>query len=135
FPLSGLAGDLLRIKMAAEGIEDHSVRHSIKRVALLHQRIDDQLAVRVRKKLFDFRLARGVLRGRLVPGHGNPLANSEIRKAGAHCRVTDDNAVKDRWEPLREDHPLASAGRAPHEIRVSSRPAVVARDDVFGYAR
>src|SRR6185437_912332 len=98
-------------------------------------RSDDKLAIRIRKKLFDLRLARGVLGSRLVPGHGNPLADSEIRKTGAHRGVAGDNAIEDGWEALREDHPFASAGRAPDEVRVSSRPSVVARDDALGHAR
>ena len=64
FALSELRGDLLRIEMAAEGIEDHSVRRPIERVALLHQCIDHKLAILVRKNLFDLRLTRSVLRSR-----------------------------------------------------------------------
>ena len=108
--------DFLRDEMADERIEDHSVLHSVEWVALLHQCVHKELAVRLGEELVDLRLAGCVLRRDLVVSHRNPLADGEIGEAGAHGWIADDYAVEYCGEALREDHAFAAARRAAHKI-------------------
>ena len=76
--LAGFAGQDRGIEVAAEGIGDHAVRYAVARVALLHQRIHEQLAIVVGQELPNLRFAGSILRGCLVVSHRNPLADGKI---------------------------------------------------------
>src|SRR5689334_6551262 len=58
--LTVVASKRARIEIAAHRIEDHAVRHSVLRIALLHQRVYEQFAVAIGEELFDLWLSRRI---------------------------------------------------------------------------
>ena len=78
FALTGLAGKNRGIEIASERIEDHTVCHTVLRIALLHERIHEQLAIGVGEEFVDLRFAGSVFRCSLVVRHGDPLADGKV---------------------------------------------------------
>ena len=96
--------------MTGKRIGDQAVSQSVEGVALIHQRVHEELAIVIGEGLGDDGLSTGIFGRDLVECYGNPFADGEIGKAGAHRRVTDDDAVELGGVTLGEDHSFAAAG-------------------------
>ena len=120
------------IKIAAQRIRDDAVGHSVLRIALLQQRIRDQLTVSVADGLRDDWFAICIFWSDLVERDGNPFTDRQVRKSGAHGRIARDDSVKSHGIALRKNHAFAAPGGASGEIGKGRRFSVVLRDELFG---
>src|ERR1019366_5558969 len=147
-PTAFLSGDFLRtqarfalslparqhcgIEIACQRIRDDAVGNSVFRIALLEECICDQRTVIVGDGLRNDWFAICVLWHDLVERDGNPLADRQVGKASAHCRIARDDSVKDRGVTLRKNHAFAAPGGTSREVGKSCRFSVVLHDELFG---
>src|SRR6185437_872659 len=89
-------------------------------------------AIGIADSLRDDWLAIRVFWCNLVERDGDPLADRQVGKSGAHGRITRNDSVKDYRVALRKNHALAAARGTSREIRKSRRLPVVLRDELFG---
>ena len=98
----------------------------------MQQRIRDQLTVAVADGLRDDWFAVCIFWSNLVKSDGDPLSDRQVRKSGAHGRITRDDSVKNRGIALRENHAFAPPGGASGEIGKSRQFSVILRDELLG---